>query len=87
MHPLLARQLKRALGELPADIPSLPRPWNDFVDAVNNAYEADAVDRKLVEHSMETASLELFERNELLTRKNKALAAAEQDIRRSHNEL
>jgi signal transduction histidine kinase/CheY-like chemotaxis protein/HPt (histidine-containing phosphotransfer) domain-containing protein len=87
MHPLLKRQLKRFLGEAGNDPTTLPSPWREFVLAVGEAYEASAADRELTERSIELASQELAERNELLIQKNRELEAVEQVIRRSHDEL
>jgi two-component system, sensor histidine kinase and response regulator len=88
MHPLLKRQLTRFVGETAASDPkTLPSPWREFALAVGAAYESSAADRELSERSMEIASKELSERNELLLRKNAELKEIDQKIRQSHEEL
>ena len=69
MHPLLARQLKKALGGA-ADAAPPTGPWRNFIDAVDEAYRAAEADRQLTEHSLELASQELQDRNQELLGKN-----------------
>src|SRR6202040_264970 len=56
---LLKRQLKRFFGN---DF-SIPAEWDGFIAAVDNAYTEFAVDRELMERSMELSSQELLEAN------------------------
>lgn len=58
MHKLLARQLRRHFGS-PDAVPAELKP---FLDAVDRAYRQADDDRRLLEHSMETVSLELVDR-------------------------
>jgi signal transduction histidine kinase/DNA-binding response OmpR family regulator len=87
MHPLLKRQLKRFLGAPLLEPDALASPWREFVAAVGEAYEASEADRALSERSIEIASQELSQRNELLVQKNAELKESEQIIRRSNDEL
>ncbi len=64
MHSLLRRQLKRHFDD-PA---SLPAEWQDFISAVNEAYEQSDTDRSMLERSLELSSNELQQTNELLKR-------------------
>jgi signal transduction histidine kinase len=64
MHPLLARQIQRYLG----DSNGIPAQWQTLLHAVAEAYQQADADRHLVEHSLELMSTELTQRNrELLT--------------------
>src|SRR4029077_1415686 len=56
MHKLLARQLRRFF---PAGVPDDVKP---FLDAIEAAYQQSDEDRAMLEHSMETVSLELADR-------------------------
>ncbi len=56
---LLKRQLKRFFGK---DF-SVPVEWGGFIAAVDSAYAEFAVDRELMERSMELSSQELLEAN------------------------
>ncbi|HVT89626.1 MAG TPA: histidine kinase dimerization/phospho-acceptor domain-containing protein, partial [Tepidisphaeraceae bacterium] len=87
MHPLLARQLKRLVGEQMLDPAAIPSPWKELVAAVDSAYIAGDADRALIERSMEIASEELFQRNRELVVNNAALEAAKIEQRKAHDEL
>jgi len=67
MRDLLQRQIRRHLGQAgdPAD---WPRGWQEFLAAVEEAYQQAEVDRKLAERSLELMSQELTERNRDLRR-------------------
>jgi PAS domain S-box-containing protein len=58
-HRLLKRQLERCFG----DQFSIPREWQCFVDAVNDAYREFDVDREMLERSLELSSQELLQAN------------------------
>lgn len=62
MHPLIARQLNKAFAGKPIE----GEPFATFVAAVNAAYNAADEDRKQLEHSLNLASDELYERNQRL---------------------
>ncbi|MFL5806043.1 MAG: STAS domain-containing protein [Roseiflexaceae bacterium] len=62
MHKLLLRQLQQHLGALDA----MPRDWQAFIEAVNQAYQQADADHALLEHSLEVSSQELLERNHQL---------------------
>ena len=62
MHPLVRRQLRKAFGDHVPESPEL----RAFIAAVDDAYAASDDDRKQLEHSLELASQELFERNTAL---------------------
>ena len=67
LHPLLARQLRRHLGEsVPAS--AEPAEWTRFLTAVSDAYEQFDRDRRMTEHSLELMSEELNQRNDELRR-------------------
>lgn len=70
MHALLKRQLKKAYPKGPPTDPELER----LLGAVGAAYEADDEHRKLLEHSLELASQELYTRNRALDAHNRAMA-------------
>jgi PAS domain S-box-containing protein len=59
MHSLLKRQIRRHL----AGLDSLPKEWQGFVDAVNNAYFEFDADRDMLERSLELSSQELLKAN------------------------
>ena len=56
MHKLLARQLRRFFPD------KAPAGWEPFLQAVSEAYQQSDDDRAMLEHSMETVSLELADR-------------------------
>jgi signal transduction histidine kinase/DNA-binding response OmpR family regulator len=88
MHSLLAKQLKRAIGDTAGgEAASFPPPWDRFLAMVDEAYVAFGVDRDIVERSMQLASEELEERNRQLLLKNQELLKVEQDLRKSHEDL
>ena len=58
MHKLLARQLRRFFKSADA----VPQELQPFVAAVEDAYRQSDEDRAMLEHSMETVSLELADR-------------------------
>lgn len=62
MHSLLERQLEKHVG----DDDTIPAEWQDFVEAVNEAYHQADEDRELLERSLDLTSEELVERNERL---------------------
>jgi len=59
MHRLLARQLKKHLQD-----EALREQLSDFLQSVDSAYSQADEDRKLLEHSIEMTSQELFDRNQ-----------------------
>jgi len=59
MHSLVARQLRKAFGRDAALSPEILA----FAALISDAYVAADEDRKRLEHSLELASTELFERN------------------------
>ncbi len=54
-HTLLARQLRKCLGDYPD-----PDGFSRFVDAVDAAYTAFDADRSMLERSLELSSQELL---------------------------
>ena len=58
MHSLLKRQLRRYFGDKP-----IPDACREFLNAVNDAYEASDQDRKMLERSLELSSQELLQAN------------------------
>lgn len=64
IHTLLARQLKRHLGEPDwCQLKQVPEPWRSFLAAVNEAYDQSEADRNLLERSLELSSDELLRAN------------------------
>src|SRR5262249_42126589 len=59
VHSLLKRQIRRHLG----GVDSIPREWQGFVDAVNDAYFEFDADRGMLERSLELSSQELLKAN------------------------
>lgn len=59
MHSLLARQLKRCFGAAQ----NIPHGYEDFVRAVDEAYQGFDADRFMLERSLELSSQELLEAN------------------------
>jgi PAS domain S-box-containing protein len=59
VHSLLKRQIRRHLGGLH----SIPREWQGFVDAVNDAYFEFDADRGMLERSLDLSSQELLQAN------------------------
>ncbi len=64
IHRLLARQLKRILGERDwSDPEQAGEPWRSFLRAVNEAYLQSDADRDLLERSLDLSSDELLRAN------------------------
>ena len=59
MHSLLKRQLRRYFG----DQFRIPKEWQEFIDAVNDAYRESDMDRGMLERSLELSSQELLQAN------------------------
>jgi two-component system, cell cycle sensor histidine kinase and response regulator CckA len=59
MHSLLKRQLQRHFGE---NI-NVPKDWQSFIGAINNAYREFDDDRVMLERSLELSSQELLQAN------------------------
>jgi diguanylate cyclase (GGDEF)-like protein/PAS domain S-box-containing protein len=58
-HNLLERQIKKYFGGSPA----FTGKWQEFIDAVNNAYIQSDVDRSMLERSLDLSSRELLQAN------------------------
>lgn len=83
MHKLLARQLKRYLGEGAR----IPPEWQTLLQAVNEAYEQADSDRLLLERSMELTSQELLQRHDALQQELAQRKLAEEERRRAEEDL
>ena len=59
MHSLLKRQLRRNFD----DQFNIPKEWQNFIDAVNDAYHESDMDREMLERSLELSSQELLQAN------------------------
>jgi len=59
MHSLLRRQLKRHFD----DSFDIPKEWEPFIEAVNEAYQENDIDRGMLERSLELSSQELLHSN------------------------
>jgi PAS domain S-box-containing protein len=57
-HSLLARQVRRLIGDQP-----IPEEWRRLLDAVNQAYFRADADRLMLERSLELSSQELLQAN------------------------
>jgi PAS domain-containing protein len=77
VHKLLLRQLKRHVGSADA----IPKEWQPFVDAVDDAYYQTEDDRALLERSLDLSSQELLKRNRQLEKAKEASEAAEEALR------
>jgi signal transduction histidine kinase len=58
-HKLLIRQIKKYLG----DLENIPTEWEDFLNAVNCAYQTYDEDYALLEHTMDVSADEILEKN------------------------
>src|ERR1051325_8060926 len=74
MHRMLLRQLNRFFG--PAD--SVPAHLRNFINAVDEAYEASEAEQKHLANSYDQAARDLAERNRHLTQRNKEIEALKQ---------
>jgi light-regulated signal transduction histidine kinase (bacteriophytochrome) len=83
MHKLLARQLKRHLGE----DGRMPPEWQALLQAVNEAYEQADADRLLLERSMEMTSQELLQRHDALRVELAQRKLAEEERRKAEEGL
>lgn len=54
-HKVLERQIKNFFG----DPSSLPKPWQDFLQAVSDTYVHSDEDREMAERSLDISSKEL----------------------------
>jgi two-component system chemotaxis sensor kinase CheA len=78
MHSLLRRQLRKVgLGEALADVPEAVRA---LIAAVDQAYATADADRKQLEHSLQLASDELYERNRALAAQREEVARRARDM-------
>lgn len=76
MHPLLARQLRKAFKDaVPQD-----QQLQSLLNAVSDAFDAADTDRKQLEHSVNLASQELFERNQRLERELEERKRLQQEL-------
>jgi PAS domain S-box-containing protein len=87
MHSLLEGQLKRAHNNQEFDLLSASTEWQMFLALVEQAYVHNDAERSLVQRSVEIASHELVERNQLLLRQNSKLQETETKLRQSHDQL
>ena len=83
MHRLLERQLKRFIGNLEA----LSAPWQEFLRAVDEAYQQSDGDRQLLERSLELMSQELVQRNNQLKQELARLQEIEARLREVNETL
>ncbi len=80
LHDLLKEQLRRYFG----DVDSLPKAWQGFVEAVDEAYwQADA-DRRTLKQSIELGSLELRAAN---AESERRVAGRTQELLKRNTEL
>src|SRR4051812_44345587 len=74
MHRMLLRQLNRFFG--PAD--SVPAHLRNFINAVDEAYEASEAEQKHLANSYDQAARDLQDRNRLLAQRSKELESLKQ---------
>src|SRR5438477_5949170 len=74
MHRMLLRQLNRFFG--PVD--SVPAHLRNFINSVDEAYEASEAEQKHLANAYDQAARDLQERNRFLTQRNKELDALKQ---------
>ncbi|MFH2140544.1 MAG: histidine kinase, partial [Pseudomonadota bacterium] len=82
MHRLLARQIKRHLGD-PAE---LPAALATFIAAVDDAYDNADADRLLIERSLDLMSKELTEANDGLRKELAEHRRIEQVLQKKQEE-
>jgi len=83
VHPLLLRQLRKAFG---AEIPDAG-PLRALIAAVGDAYASADDDRRQLEHSLELASDELYQRNRTLEHQLETLTRLEQAVDRRNRDM
>jgi diguanylate cyclase (GGDEF)-like protein len=81
MHPLLQRQIKRFIEEFE----TLPADYAALFDAVGESYEGADRDRTMIERSLDIASREMLEQNQVLAKELNARRAAESQLERVAN--
>jgi PAS domain S-box-containing protein len=59
IHSLLKRQLKKHI----VNIESIPKAWQEFINAINDAYHQSDIDRDMLERSLDLSSQELLQAN------------------------
>ncbi|HEV8604565.1 MAG TPA: ATP-binding protein [Tepidisphaeraceae bacterium] len=74
MHRMLLRQLNRFFG--PVD--SVPAHLRNFINSVDEAYEASEAEQKHLVNAYDQAARDLVERNRLLAQRSKELEALKQ---------
>jgi HPt (histidine-containing phosphotransfer) domain-containing protein len=78
MHALLRRQLRKAgLGD---SLEAVPEALRGFVATIDQAYTSADADRRQLEHSLQLASDELYERNRALGAQREELARRARDM-------
>ena len=83
MHRLLHRQMKRHVE----DASSLPQDVRALLGAVDIAYRQEDDDRRMLEHSLDTMSQELMERNQALRTELNERRVAESKLEQSLSTL
>src|SRR3990172_3032197 len=83
LHSLLFRQIKRHFG----DMDCVPKEWQEFVEAVDEAYSEFDADRTMLERSLELTSNELLERNQALRADLARRIQAEEEAKRTSSVL
>jgi|SRR3972149_7724152 len=83
MHPLLERQIKKLLGSL--NITGLPKPWQELLLAVSQAYQNFEEDRSLAQRSLDISSKELTESNQKLRQEMENAKKKAQTLEKMNN--
>jgi two-component system NtrC family sensor kinase len=82
-HSLLKRQLKK----FRRDGNDIPEEWQEFIQAVNDAYHGFDNDRRMLEHSMEISSQELFESNQEIKKTFAKMKASHEQLKKAQSQL
>jgi diguanylate cyclase (GGDEF)-like protein len=81
MHRLLLRQIKRFCGSAE----DLPIEITPLIAAIDEYYVQADIDRTLIERSLEVASQEMLEQNQILHNELQARRTAESQVQHLHN--
>jgi C4-dicarboxylate-specific signal transduction histidine kinase len=99
MHRLLQRQLKKYLsqnvndftGDLSSNLNVIPLEWQNFLQAVDDAYNHYDADYRMIERSLELSSEELLQVNnqlrEMLTNVEGKVAERTAELIKANGEL
>lgn len=87
MHRLLKRQLKKYFEKYSISSTSIPVEWQDFLNAVDDAYSQFDADHILIERSLDLSSEELLQANHQLRQLLKTVEGRTDELTRANIEL